>query len=65
MRFEWGKKKNELNIRQHGIDLADVVTMFSYPMLIELDERQDYGEERGVGIGLLRNLVAVVVYTER
>jgi uncharacterized DUF497 family protein len=31
MRFEWDKKKNELNIRRHGIDLADVVTLFSHP----------------------------------
>ena len=39
--------------------------MFDNPMLIELDERFDYGEERWIGIGFLRNGVAVVVWTER
>jgi uncharacterized DUF497 family protein len=33
-------------------------------MLVDLDERQDYGEDRWKGIGLLRNIVVVVVYTE-
>ncbi len=34
-------------------------------MLIELDERFDYGEDRWFGIGFLNNGVAVVVWTER
>lgn len=33
-------------------------------MLIRLDTRRDYGEDRWVGIGLLRDIVAVVVYVE-
>ena len=39
--------------------------MFDGPMLIELDERMDYGEERWSGIGFLRHRVALVVWTER
>jgi len=39
--------------------------MFESPMLIELDDRIDDGEDRWVGIGFLRNGVAVVVWTER
>ncbi len=65
MQFEWDEEKNELNIRYHGLDFADVVEIFNYPMLLDLDDRQDYGEERWTGIGLLQNRVAVVVYTER
>lgn len=65
MHFEWDEKKNEINIRQHGIDFADVVDIFNYPMLVELDDRKNYGEERWTGIGLLQNRIAVVVYTER
>ena len=34
-------------------------------MLIELDDRIDYREDRWVGIGFLRNGVAAVVWTER
>ncbi len=65
MQFEWDEKKNEINIRQHGIDFADVADIFNYPMLVELDDRKNYGEERWTGIGLLQNRIAVVVYTER
>jgi len=34
-------------------------------MLIELDDRFDYGEDRWFGIGFLGSGVAVVVWTER
>ena len=39
--------------------------MFDSPMLIELDDRFDYGEDRWFGIGFLGNGVAVVIWTER
>ena len=65
MRFEWDDEKNTINIRQHGIDFADASSMFDHMMLVEFDDRQDYGEERWKGIGLLQNRVAVVVYVER
>lgn len=63
--FEWDDQKNEENIRKHGIDFADVPDVFNGPMLIDLDDRADYGEDRWIGIGLLRTLVAVVIFTER
>jgi hypothetical protein len=53
MQFEWNEAKNLENIRKHQIDFADVPEMFEGPMLIELDERIDYGEDRWVGIGFL------------
>lgn len=65
IQFEWDEAKNLDNIRKHRIDFADVPELFNTPMLIELDERFDYGEERWSGIGFLRNGVAVVVWTER
>lgn len=34
-------------------------------MLIGLDDREEYGEERWIGLGMLRTRVVVVVYTER
>ncbi len=64
MRFVWDEKKNRENIRKHGIDFRDVASMFDSPMLVRLDARMDYGEDRWTGIGLLRNIVAVVVYVE-
>lgn len=64
MKFEWDEQKNIRNIRWHGIDFVDVPEMFNYYMLFDLDIREDYGEDRWVGIGILRNSVVVVVYTE-
>lgn len=65
MRFEWHSSKNKENIRKHEIDFADVTLVFNGPMLVALDERQDYGEDRWIGIGLLRDIVTVIVFTEQ
>jgi len=42
MRFEWDKEKNRANIKKHGISFDDVVAMFSHPVLVHLDTRNDY-----------------------
>jgi uncharacterized DUF497 family protein len=34
-------------------------------MLTGLDEREDYGEDRWIAIGLLKGIVVVIVFTER
>ena len=39
--------------------------MFDGEMLIELDDRFDYGEDRWFGIGFLGLGIVVVVWTER
>lgn len=65
MQFEWDEDKNRENLRKHRIDFVDVREMFNNQMLVELDECTDYGEDRWIGIGFLRNGVAVVVWTER
>ena len=33
-------------------------------MVVRIDNRKDYGEERFVGIGFLKNFVIVIVFTE-
>jgi uncharacterized protein len=65
MQFEWDDAKNQENIRKHKIDFADVSPMFDSPMLIEPDDRSDYGEDRWFGLGFLHNNIAVVIWTER
>ncbi len=65
MQFEWDESKNLENIRKHEIDFADVSAMFDSEMLIELDDRFDYGEDRSLGIGFLGLGIAVVVWTAR
>ncbi len=65
MRFEWDERKNQENLRKHGLDLSDAPEVFDSPMLTRLDNREDYGEERWTGIGTLQGRVVVVVFTER
>jgi uncharacterized protein len=64
MKFEWDERKNEVNIDKHGFDFADAYQIFNLPMVIELDERYDYGEDRLIGTGLLDGRVVVLVYAE-
>lgn len=64
MTYTWDKEKNCANIRKHAIDFLDVPAMFQHPMVTLLDQRQDYGEDRWIGIGILKTLLAVVVFTE-
>jgi len=61
MRFEWDERKNRLNIRKHGFDFVDAAKVFAGPMVIAPDDREDYGEERLIGIGILEARTIVVV----
>ncbi|MGH7960558.1 MAG: BrnT family toxin [Candidatus Binatia bacterium] len=63
MQFEWNDEKNTENIRKHGLDFADAWQIFAAPMLTALDTKDDYGEDRFIGMGFLKNVVVVVVYT--
>jgi uncharacterized protein len=65
MRFEWDEAKNRANIRKHGFDFADAEEMFRGLLLVRPDTRDDYGEERWLGIGMIRGSVAFVAFTER
>ena len=64
MRFEWDERKNQVNLAKHGFDFADAYLIFNMPMVVELDAREIYGEDRYIGIGLLQGRVVVIVYTE-
>jgi uncharacterized DUF497 family protein len=63
--FEWDELKNKENIRKHGLDFADAWEIFQAPMLIDRDNREDYGEERWIAIGFLGERAVVVLFTER
>jgi len=64
MKYEWDEKKNKINVTKHGIDFVDAIEMFLYPMIVCIDNREDYGEERWVGLGILKGIIAVIVYKE-
>jgi uncharacterized protein len=67
MTFVWDESKNEQNIRKHGFDFADAERVITGPLpfYARLDRREDYGEDRWQGIGVLDGVVVVViVFTE-
>lgn len=65
MNFEWDEEKNKENIRKHELGFADAWEIFDAPMLTNLDTGEDYGEDRWIGVGFLKNFIVIVTYTER
>ena len=65
MRFEWDPAKNEVNVRERGIDFADAASIFDGPMFTWVDLRRDYGEPRMAGLGLLNGRVMAFAFTMR
>lgn len=63
MRFEWDEDKNRTNLRKHGFHFAEAAEMFRCPLLARPDTREDYGEERWLGIGIIKGRVAFVAFT--
>jgi len=62
MEFEWDEAKNRANIRKHGFDFGDAEEMFRGVLLVRPDTREDYGEERWIGVGITRGRVAYVAF---
>jgi uncharacterized protein len=67
LEFEWHNAKAEANFRTHGVSFDLAKTVFKDPFAIErLDDREDYGEERFVIIGMAKgNILLFVAYAER
>jgi uncharacterized protein len=61
MKFEWDQQKNQANIANHELDFADAFRIFSLPLRVSLNERQNYGEDRWIGLGMLDERVIVIV----
>ena len=64
MRIVWDESKRRANVRKHGLDFADAVSVFSGITYTIEDRRFDYGEQRFVTFGMVRNLVVVIAHTE-
>jgi len=54
----WDEAKREQNLRNHGIDLADVGCVFDAPMVTVEDKRKVYGEQRLQSLGWFRDRVS-------
>jgi uncharacterized DUF497 family protein len=65
VKFDWNEEKRQTNLRKHGIDFADVPTLFDgYTVTVE-DSRLSYGESRFITVGLVKGRAIVVAHTER
>jgi len=66
MDFEWDWAKSNSCQISRNFDFAYVITIFTDPaLLIERDQRRDYGEERFRALGVIDKKVFVVVFTSR
>jgi hypothetical protein len=67
LEFEWHDAKAAANLQAHGVSFELAKTVFRDPFAVErLDDREDYGEERFVLIGMAEgNVTLFVAYTER
>ena len=67
LEFEWHDAKAEANLQAHGVSFELAKTVFKDPIAVErLDDREDYGDERFVIIGMAEGHVLLfVAYTER
>ena len=64
MRYTWNEAKRKTNLKKHGLDFADAEKVFNGQLVLIEDKRQNYGEQRMIGIGLLDFLVVLVVHVE-
>ena len=64
MRYIWNEAKRKSNLKKHGLDFADAEKVFNTPLVLVEDKRENYGEQRMIGIGLLDFLVVLVVHVE-
>ena len=54
--FEWDAVKAAQNVADHGITFEMARDVFKDPVAIEwLDDREDYGEDRYIIIGMVDN----------
>ena len=64
MRFTWHEDKRRQTLTKRGLDFADAEKVFDGPTFTFEDDRRDYGEQRWVTLGFLREKVVVIVHTE-
>jgi uncharacterized protein len=64
VRFTWHQAKRDETLNRRGLDFADAELLFAGSTFTFEDDREDYGEQRWVTMGLLRGVVVAVVHTE-
>lgn len=66
IKFEWDDDKARANQRKHGISFEEATQAFRDTLaVVEIDDSEDYGEERLILIGMADNGLLMVVHTDR
>ena len=65
LEFEWDDEKDRRNQLKHGLTFNNGASIFDFPTLERVDDREDYGEVRYVALGVVETMVLKVVYTMR
>ena len=66
LEFEWDQAKARTNLAKHGVSFESATSVFRDAFaLAVVDDREDYGEERILIIGMVDGQLLSVIYTER
>jgi len=67
VRFEWDTEKAKTNIRKHGVEFGEAMSVFGDPLEVTIaDPDHSHLEQRYLSIGLSSSgRLLVVSYTER
>lgn len=65
MDISFDPAKDRINMRRHGISLADARRIDWDSVLERLDDRDDYGEDRYTALGFIDEVLYFVVYVDR
>jgi len=64
--FEWDEGKAIENFRKHAVTFEMARDVFKDPFAVDrLDDREEYGEDRYIVIGMVEGRLLFVVYTVR
>jgi uncharacterized DUF497 family protein len=64
--FDWDDAKAAQNVADHGVSFEAATLVFVDPFALEwLDDREDYGEDRYVILGMVDGRLLYVAYTIR
>jgi uncharacterized protein len=65
MRFQWDERKRQEVIKARRVDILYAAQIFENTVVTRIDDRQDYGEDRLISLGMVGEECFVVVHTER
>jgi uncharacterized DUF497 family protein len=65
MKFNFDSNKDAINLAKHQLTLADAANLDWMAALIWIDNRQDYGEIRQIGLVLMNQRLYVVVFVDK